>query len=170
MPAVHLFQGVGDLSYRGFRPGGVNGQGEQVVLRTSAGRCRRPRQFGQRGLHRRLIAICTQVQQFGELFGSDPAVLHFQNVDVRILIHLVLVHADHRLLSGVDARLGSRGGLFDTQLGNTVADGLRHAPALGNLRDMSAGTLRQLMCQPLDVVGAGPGIDRSRGAGFLLKQ
>ncbi|COZ50902.1 Uncharacterised protein [Mycobacterium tuberculosis] len=86
-----------------------------------------------------------------------------------VLGHLVFVHPDHRLLTGVDAGLGARGRLLDAQLGDAVADGLRHAAMFSDLGDVRPGSPREPMGQPLHIVGAPPRVDRPRGARLLLQ-
>ena len=179
MATVDLLQRIRDLTDRRLRAGGVDGQCHQVVAQsvspgpvaTGTARCRcGPGQFGQCRLHGRLVALGAQLLQLGDLFGADPAVLDLEHLDVGVLDHLVLVHPDHRLLTGVDAGLGAGGGLFDAKLRDSVADRLGHTAALGHLGDVRAGPLGELMRQPLHVVGAAPRVDRPGGAGLLLQQ
>ena len=104
------------------------------------------------------------------MLDPHPAVFDFEDLDVGVLVHLILVDPDDRLLPGVDAGLGPCGGFLDPQFGDAVADGLRHPPVRGDLGDVCAGPLRELVGQPLHVVGATPRVDRADGAGLLLKQ
>ena len=129
----------------------------------------RATQLGQGGIDRGLVPACPQLLQFGQLLGAHPAVLDLEYLDLLVLVDLVLVDPDHRLNTGIDAGLGARGRLLDAQLGDAVVDGLRHAAVLGDLRDVGTRPLRQLMGQPLHVVGAAPGVDRPRGARLLLQ-
>ena len=171
MTAVHPLQCIGDLSHGGLRPGGIDGQCHQIVVQTRPhGLSGCPGELSQGRLHGSLITFRTKLLQFGELLGPHPAVLHLENIDIGVLVDLILVHTDHRLLSGVDSRLGSRRRLLDAQLGNAIADRLRHSPTLGHLGDVRASALRQLMGQPFDVVRASPRVDGPGGAGLLLQQ
>ena len=174
MPAVHLLQCVGDLPDGGLGAGRVDRQRHQVVAQPiipGAAGCRcSPGQFGQCGLHGRLVALGAQLLELGDLFGSHPAVLDLEHLDVGILVDLILVDADHRLLAGVDAGLGAGGRFLDTQFRDAVADRLCHSAALGHLGDVGAGPLGELMRQPLHVIGAAPRIDRAGGSGLLLQE
>ena len=174
MSAVHLFQRIGDLADRGLRPSGADGQCQQVVTQSVRsdsfpGRGG-PGKFGQRRIHRRVIAICTQLPQFGQLLGTHPAVLDLEHLDVGVLVDLVLVNPDHRLRTGVDSRLGPGRGFLDPQFGDALSDGLGHPATFTDLGDVGSGPLCEFVSQPLQIVGTGPRVDRAGGAGFLLQQ
>ena len=130
---------------------------------------RRTGQLGQGGVDRRLVPAGPQLHEFGQLFGAHPGVLDLEYLDLLVLFDLVLVDPDHRLLTGVDAGLGARRRLLDPQLGDALADGLSHAAVLGDLGDVGPRPLRELMSQPLHVIGAAPGVNRPRGARLLLQ-
>src|SRR6478752_10808225 len=78
-------------------------------------------QLGQRDVDRRLIPVAAQLLQLGDLLGAHPAVFHLEYLDGVVLVHLVLVDADYRLRTGVDAGLGAGRGLLDAQLRDAVA-------------------------------------------------
>ena len=81
----------------------------------------------------------------------------------------VAVDADDRLLAGVDARLGARGGLLDAHLGDAGLDRLRHAAGGLDLLDVLPGPLGEVGGEPLDVGGAGPRVDDPGRARLLLQ-
>ena len=60
------------------------------------------------------------------------------------------VDADQRLLAGIDARLGARGGLLDAQLRNAFLDRRGHAAQALDLLDMGKRARGEIMRQPLD--------------------
>ena len=177
MPPVYLLQRIGDLADRGLGPGRIDSQCQQIVakpglIRPAAGRASgrgRTRQLGQGGVDDGLIPICPQLFQFGQLLGSHAAVLDLEYLDLLILFDLVLVHPDDGLDTGIDTGLGARGGLLDTQLGNTFADGLRHTAVLGDLGDVGTRPLRELIGQPFHVIRTRPRVDRPGGARLLLQ-
>ena len=76
------------------------------------------------------------------------------------------VDADHRLLAGVDPRLGPGGGLLDPALRQARLDGLGHAAQGLDFADVSPRPLLQVVGQPLQQERAAPRI-RRRGDSAL---
>jgi hypothetical protein len=108
--------------------------------------------------------------KFRDLLGTHPAVLDLEDLDLLILVHLVLVDADHGLRAGVDARLRPRGRLLDAQFRDAVVDRLRHTAVFVDLAEVRAHLLREFVGQPFDVIRTAPGVDRPCGARLLLQQ
>ena len=90
-----------------------------------------------------------------------------EHVDLALDLRRVAVDADHRLLAGVDARLGARGRLLDAPLRQAELDRLGHAAERLDFVDMRARARREVGGQPLDVIGAAPRIDDARRAALL---
>ena len=67
-------------------------------------------------------------------------------------------------------RLGLGGGFLDPQFRHAGLDRLRHAAERLDLLDMAPGLGGEIVGQPLDIIGAAPGIDDAGGAAFLLQE
>ena len=111
-----------------------------------------------------------QPRQLVDLQPPHGGVLHLEHVDRRFVDRLVFVDADHRLPAGVDPRLRLGGGFLDPQFRHAGLDRLRHAAEFFDLLDMAPGLGREIARQPLDIIGAAPGIDDAGGAAFLLQE
>ena len=111
-----------------------------------------------------------QPRQLVDLQPPHGGVFDLQHVDRRLVDRLVLVDADHRLLAGVDPGLRLGGGFLDPQFRHAGLDRLRHAAELLDLLDMAPGLGGEIAGQPLDIIGAAPGIDDAVGAALLLQE
>ena len=80
-----------------------------------------------------------------------------------------LVDADDGLLARIDGGLAPGGGLLDAHLGQAGLDGLGHAAERFDFLQVLARLLDERVGEVLDVVGAGPRIDRAADAGLLLE-
>ena len=126
VPPVHLLQGVGDLADGGLGAGRVHGERQQVALQAAAARAAlgRAGQRAQRVLAGGLVALLAQPPQLVDLLGAHRGVVDLEHVDLLVGLDPVLVDADDRLASGVDAGLGAGRGLLDAELGDARVDGL----------------------------------------------
>ena len=142
VPAVDLLQRVGDLPDGRLRPGGVDGELEQVRVQPAAppslgGRAGRVGEPAQRVASRpsasRSARSCSSL---AFCWASTSALSTLSTSICLVGRDPVLVDADHRLPAGVDPRLGAGGGLLDAQLRDAVVDRLGHAAVLGDLLDV----------------------------------
>ena len=117
-----------------------------------------------------LVALRLQPRQLVDLQPAHGGILHLQHVDRGFIDRLVLVDADHRLPAGVDPRLRLGGGFLDPQFRHAGLDRLGHAAERLDFLDMAPGLGREIAGQPLDIIGAAPGIDDAVGAAFLLQE
>src|SRR5699024_9984566 len=108
--------------------------------------------------------------QLGDLLGPDTGVLDLEDLDLLVLGDDVLVDADDRLTSRVDAGLGAWGGLLDAALGYALPDRLRHAAGLLDRQQVVPGLVSGLRGEPLDIVRARPRVHRAHRARLLLEQ
>ena len=80
------------------------------------------------------IALALEARQLVDLQLPYRGVVDLEQVDLRVPLGAILVHADDRLLAGVDARLRLRRGLLNAQLRQAGFDRLGHAAHLLDLR------------------------------------
>ncbi len=80
------------------------------------------------------------------------------------------VDPDHRLLAGVDPRLGAGGGLFDPALGQARLDRPGHTAQSLDLGDVDPRPRLQVVGQALHQERAAPGIHRGGDAALQLQQ
>src|SRR3984957_8545212 len=167
--AEHLLQRVGDLAHGRLRPGGVDGQRQQVVLVPVTAR---PAGGGGQPVERRLaggrVALLAEPAQLLDLLGADRPVVDLEHVDVVFPGDAVPVHSDHRLAAGVDSGLGAGGRLLDPHLRYALLDRAGHPAGRLDLLNVGPGTAGELVGEPLDVGAAAPGVDDPAGARFLL--
>ena len=164
--AERLFQSATDFAHGRFGSRGVDRKFQQVAVLAA-------RRFGQRvqrGIHVRLIARRAQPPKAGNLRLADGRVINSQDTDRLLVLRPILVHADHRLLSGIDSGLGASRRLFDPHFGNAGLNRLRHSTQLLHFANVAPGALRQIVRQPLDKITAAPRIDDTARIGFLLQE
>ena len=165
MAVEDLLQRQRNLAHGGLGPRGLDGQRQQIALGAGA-----IAQGFQRALHGGFIALGAQAAQLFDLLGAHGGIVDLQDIDGLLALGLELVDADDGLASAVNARLRLGGGLLDAQLGNARIDGLGHAAEALDLQDMRPCALRQILRQPLHIIGAAPGVDDPRGAALLLQE
>ena len=165
MAAPHLLQRRRNFADRGLGARGVDRERQQVAVAAVGGAGERV----ERRLQLRRIALALEAGELVELQLPHRGIVDLEHVDRRFVLRPVLVDADHRLLAGIDARLGLGRGLLDAQLRNAGLDRLGHAAELLDLLDVAPGLARKLLRQPLDIERAAPGIDDAGGAAFLLQ-
>ena len=73
-------------------------------------------------------------------------------------------------MAGIDPRLCLGRGFLDPQLRHAGLDGLGHAAQRLDFLDVAPRLGGELLRQPLDVIGATPGIDDAVGAALLLQE
>ena len=108
------------------------------------------------------VALLAQPLELGELLLVDAGVVDPEDVERVLVGEPVGVHADQLLRAGVEAGLRARGCLLDAHLRQPLLDRLGHAAVLLGLLDVRPGALGEVVGEPLDVVGPGPGVDRAR--------
>ena len=170
MPPVHLLEGVGDLADGRLGAGGVHGEREQVAVAVA---CPRSAQFvsaSRAASTSVLVALGAQPLELGDLLAVDVVVVDPEDVELVLRGEPEGVDADHLLRAGVDPGLGAGGGLLDAHLRDALLDRCGHATGGLGLLDVRPRPLREVMGQLLDVVGAGPGVDRVRRTALLLQQ
>ena len=128
------------------------------------------RQRLERAAYVVVVALGAQPLELGDLLAVDVVVVDPEHVELVLGREPVGVDADDLLDAGVDPRLGAGRGLLDAHLGDALLDGLGHAAGLLGLLDVRPRALGEVVGQPLDVVGAGPRVDRPRRAALLLQQ
>ena len=137
MTAEHSFERGRDFPDRRLGAGRFHGGGEQI-----AALLRRRGETGERRLGLLLVALRLQPCQLLDLAFAHALVVYFQDVDLGVARDLVLVDADDRLASGVDARLRPGGGLLDAHLRYASGDGLGHAAERFDFADVLERTPR----------------------------
>ena len=158
-------QRIRDFTDSGLGTRGTHRQFHQVLTALSP--------FGQ-GIKRRfdlgIIAFRLKASQLFDLTGANLGIVDLQHRNVVSDRVQILVHADHGLLTGVDARLGLCRRFFDTQLGNTGFNGLGHAAIFLDLGHQGTGLGGQFLRQALDIMRAAPRVDDLGQTGFGLCQ
>ncbi len=166
VPAEHLFHRVRNLADGSFRTRSADCECQKIAVAFAgaAGQCR------QRLVDVLLVALLLQPRQLVDLQPPHGGIFHLQHVDSGFIDWLVFVDADHRLPAGVDPGLRFGGSFLDPQLWYAGLDRLRHAAERLDFLDVAPGFCREIAGQPLDIIGAAPGIDDAVGAAFLLQE
>ena len=163
MAVPHLFQRQRDFAHRRLGARRIDSRRQKI---SATG----PRHIGKLRQHRQglcLIALGFEATQLVDLLGAHGGSIDFQNVDLGIAFGLILVDTDHRLLTGIDPRLGAGGGFLDTGFGDSRLDGPGHAAHRLDLFDMRPGLGAKIGGEALDEIAAAPRIDDAGRARFL---
>ena len=113
MPAEHFLERARNIADRGFRPGSVDRELEQVAL----ARIGRVSQGVKRAPDCLRIPFGAQALQFFDLACAHGGVVDLEDFDRLLVLWTVAVYANDHLRTGVDPRLRLRGGLFNAKLG-----------------------------------------------------
>ena len=155
----------GDFAQRGIGSRCLDGEGEEVAVRTARSRFERL----QRSPASRLVAFAAHPLDPGDLAAADLVIVDVERIDRRVFIDAVLVDAHDHVLAAVHPRLAGGGGFFNQPLGHAARHCLGHAAQRIHLGDQLARALHQFSGERLDVVGAPQRID-DIGDARLLRQ
>ncbi len=106
--------------------------------------------------------------QARDLPFAHGVVVHVKNINRRLFLELVFIHANDHILARVDARLLFSGAFFDLQFRPAVLDRLRHAAHLFDFFDNPPCLIRNVLGELFHHVAAGPGVDHVGDVGFFL--
>mmetsp|Transcript_10701 Transcript_10701/g.18749 ORF Transcript_10701/g.18749 Transcript_10701/m.18749 type:complete len:309 (-) Transcript_10701:1242-2168(-) len=168
-------QGRGDLTQGGALASSGHGQLQQVVLLVVVSfvgaESGRGSELGQGRLHLRLVTTSLGLANAFDLGLQHRGVVDAEHIHGLGLARrdAVLVHTHHHVLTSINARLLSSGGLLDAELGHTGLDGFGHAAQGLHLFDDLQGCVSQLLGECLHHVRTAPGVRHVGDLGLLLQ-
>ena len=166
MAPVDFLQRIGNLADGGPGTCSIDGECQQIAgLLSRAASVNASRAL----LQAASSLVAADLRETPDLGLAHGRVVDAQNVDVGFFSQLVLVNADDRLFTAVDACLALYRRFFDAQLGHAGLDRPGHAAHLLDFVDELARLFRQLIGQAFHVVGTGQRIHDLGDAGFLLQ-
>ena len=165
MSSEFFFHGGGDFSKGGPLPGGLHGACQQISFSCTGANGERV----ERLLHGFVIASGPDGAQPCYLRPSYGGMIYFQHIDRFFFRQFEPVDADDHVFPGIDARLFTSRGFFDTGHRNACFDSPGHAAGFFDFFYQRPCATRQPIGQCFHIIRSAQRIDCLDNIRFLLQ-